>query len=113
VHGDRPKDRVNRPTRIAELRQVGPRQHRVRVREPVDEPLRHAGRSLELARLVDDPNLAERPEDAYRRDVKSSRSKSPNAPPSSPHSRIRQADLAELRGVLLRELAWPREEGIA
>jgi hypothetical protein len=67
---------------------------------------------LELARLVDDPNLAGKLEDAYRRDVKilaleiTERETILAALDDPP------ADLTELRGVLLRELAWLRREGI-
>jgi len=68
---------------------------------------------LELARLVDDTDLATKLEDAYRRDVKilaleiSERETILAALEDPP------ADLAELRGVLLRELEWLRREGIA
>jgi len=67
---------------------------------------------LELARLVDDPDLADKLESAHRREVKilalEIRERETivaaleDAPP----------DLAQLRGVLLRELAWLRREGI-
>jgi hypothetical protein len=67
---------------------------------------------LELARMVDDDELAERLEDAYRRGVKilaldfrdrDSIIAALDDPP---------AGLAELRGVLLREREWRVREGL-
>jgi hypothetical protein len=66
----------------------------------------------ELARLVDDPDLADKLETAYSRETKvlaltiSDRETILAALEDAPR------DLAELRGVLLRELAWLRSEGI-
>jgi Flp pilus assembly pilin Flp len=68
---------------------------------------------LELARLVDDPELAAKLEENYSRGTNvlaltiAERSTILAAFEDPP------ADLAELRGVLLRELAWLRSEGLA
>ena len=67
---------------------------------------------LELARLVDDPDLAGRPEDAFGRMVRvfalTIRDR---------ETIIRALDdpppgLEELRGVLLREHVWRKREGL-
>jgi len=68
---------------------------------------------LELARLVDDPLLAGKLEAAYERETKIlaltiSERETILAVLEDP-----PAELAELRGVLLRELAWLRAEGLA
>jgi hypothetical protein len=70
-------------------------------------------RRLATVRLVDDPELADKLDGAYSRGAKllalgiAERETILSALEDPP------ADLAELRGVLLRELAWLREEGIA
>jgi hypothetical protein len=67
---------------------------------------------LDLARLVDDPLLADKLESAHGREVKvlgleiSERMTILAALEDPP------PDLAELRGVLLRELEWRRAEGL-
>jgi hypothetical protein len=68
---------------------------------------------LELSRLVDDPDLATRLDENYSRGTKVLASPFPNARRSSRRLRTLPADLAELRGVLLRELAGLRSEGLA
>jgi hypothetical protein len=68
---------------------------------------------LELARLVDDPLLADKLEAAYERQTRVlaltilERTTILAALEDAP------ADLAELRGVLLLDLAWLRAEGLA
>ena len=68
---------------------------------------------LELSRLVDDPDLATKLDENYSRGTKvlaltiAERSTILAALEDAP------ASLAELRGVLLRELAWLRSEGLA
>ena len=68
---------------------------------------------LELARLVDDPDLARSSTPNYSRGTKVLRSPSPNATTILAALEDPPAELAELRGVLLRELAWLRQEGLA
>ena len=68
---------------------------------------------LELARLVDDPNLADRLETAYARMTRV-------LPLTIPEREAvlaaigedPPAGLEELRGVLLREHAWRQREGL-
>jgi hypothetical protein len=68
---------------------------------------------LELARLVDDPKLAERLETAYGRMTRvlaltiAEREAVLDAIGDDP-----RASLEELRGVLLREHAWRQREGL-
>ena len=68
---------------------------------------------LELARLVDDPALADRLETAYGRETKVLALTIPERSTILAALEDPPADLAELRGVLLRELAWLRSEGLA
>lgn len=68
---------------------------------------------LELARLVDDPDLATKLEDAHNRDVKVLALTIPERETILAALDDPAVGLAELRGVLLRELAWLREERIA
>ena len=67
---------------------------------------------LELARLVDDPNLADRLEDCYRREVRvlglgiderETIIRALEDPPTG---------LEELRAVLLHEHVWRQREGL-
>jgi len=59
---------------------------------------------LELARLIDDPNLATKLEDAHRREVKVLALTIPERETILAALDDAPTDLAELRGVLLREL---------
>ena len=68
---------------------------------------------LELARLVDDPILADRLETAYGRETKVLALTIPERSTILAALEDPPAELAELRGVLLRELAWLRQEGSA
>ena len=67
---------------------------------------------LELARLVDDPALADRLETAYGRETKVLALTIPDREKMLAALEDAPADLAELRGVLLRELEWRRAEGL-
>ena len=67
---------------------------------------------LELARLVDDPALADRLETAYGRETKVLALTIPDREKILAALEDAPADLAELRGVLLRELEWRRAEGL-
>jgi hypothetical protein len=67
---------------------------------------------LELARLVDDPALATKLEDAYGRDVKILALEIRERETILAALEDPPAYLAELRGVLLKELEWRRAEGI-
>ena len=67
---------------------------------------------LELARLVDDPALADRLETAYGRETKVLALTIPEREKILAALEDAPADLAELRGVLLRELEWRRAEGL-
>ncbi len=66
---------------------------------------------LELARLVNDPGLAHKLEDAYRREVKVLALTIPERERILVALENAPVDLAELRGVLLPELEWLRQEG--
>ena len=68
---------------------------------------------LALARLVDDPDLAGKLETAYGRETKVLALTIPERTTILAALEDPPADLAELRGVLLRELAWLRQEGLA
>jgi hypothetical protein len=68
---------------------------------------------LELARLVDDPDLTDKLEDAFRREVKVLALTIPERTAILAALDEPPAGLEELRGVLLRELAWLRAEGLA
>ena len=67
---------------------------------------------LELARLVDDPALADRLETAYGRETKVLALTIPDREKMLAALEDAPADLAELRGMLLRELEWRRAEGL-
>lgn len=68
---------------------------------------------LELARLVDDPELAIKLDENYSRGTKVLALTIPERTTILAALEDAPADLAELRGVLLRELAWLRSEGLA
>lgn len=68
---------------------------------------------LDLARLVDDPLLAAKLEGAYGRGAKILALEIPERETIFAALDDPPADLAELRGVLLRELEWRRAEGLA
>ena len=74
-------------------------------------PRSRRGRA-ELARLVDDPALADRLETAYGRETKVLALTIPDREKILAALEDAPADLAELRGVLLRELEWRRAEGL-
>jgi len=67
---------------------------------------------LELARLVDDAGLAERLETAYSNGIRILALEIKDRETILVALEEPPEELAELRGVLLRELAWLREEGI-
>ena len=67
---------------------------------------------LELARLVDDPHLADKLETAFGRETKVLALTIPERETIVAALDDPPADLAELRGVLLRELEWRRAEGL-
>jgi hypothetical protein len=67
---------------------------------------------LELARLVDDEQLADRLEDAYRRDVKVLALTIPERETILAALDDPPAGLTELRALLLRELEWRRTAGL-
>ena len=66
---------------------------------------------LEVARLVDDPDLASKLEAKLQLRNQSARPDDPREVEASGRLEDPPADLAELRGVL-RELAWLRSEGL-
>jgi len=68
---------------------------------------------LELARLVDDPDLADKLEAAHRSEVKILALEITERETILAALQDPPTDLAELRGVLLCERAWLRREGIA
>jgi hypothetical protein len=68
---------------------------------------------LELARLVDDPELATKLDDNYSRETKMLALTIPERSTILAALEDPPAELAELRGVLLRELAWLHQEGLA
>ena len=68
---------------------------------------------LELACLVDDPDLATKLEEAHNREVKVRALTIPERETILRALEDPRAELAELRGVLLRELEWLRQEGLA
>lgn len=67
---------------------------------------------LELARLVDDPLLADKLESAYGRQVKILALEIPEREAILAALEDPPAELAELRGVLIAEHAWRRTEGL-
>ena len=67
---------------------------------------------LDLARLVDDPFLAEKRETAYTRETKVLALTIPERTTILAALDDPPAEFAELRGVLLRELEWRRAEGL-
>ena len=67
---------------------------------------------LELARLVNDPDLAERLEDAYGRKVKLRALTIPERETIIRVLDVPPAGLEELRGVLGREHVWRHREGL-
>lgn len=75
-------------------------------------PIRDEG-VLELARLVDDPLLADKLGAAHSREVKILALTIPERETIFAALQDAPPDLTELRCVLLRELTWLRSEGLA
>lgn len=67
---------------------------------------------LELARLIDDQELADKFETAYGREVKVLALDIPERETIIQALDDPPAGLEELRGVLLREMEWRRREGL-